>query len=168
MNYANALGLLAISLCVSSNSACRTRKPIYLIEAQLESHLQSLINHCSARGGGFAIGLINVDSEESQLRLGTLKTIANSLQLAIRPMDTVSRFDSNTFAVSIYYENPDAFNVDLFHRLIASIKRHTHQTSDEGKPLNISAGLWHGHELDPQPSAEEVISNAQSSMVSFD
>ncbi|MCP4429921.1 MAG: response regulator [Gammaproteobacteria bacterium] len=131
---------------------------------QLESHLKSLIDHCVSRGGGLAVGLIEVESEDSMLRPGTLKTIANSLQLAIRPMDTVSRFDSNTFAVSIYYDDPEVFNINLFHRLITSIKRHTHQTSDEGKPLKISTGIWYGHELDPQPSTQTIISKVQNSM----
>lgn len=131
--------------------------------AQLESHLQSLIDHCATRGGGLALGLIEVDSKNSPLRLGTLKTIANSLQLAVRPMDLVSRFNINTFAVSMFYADPTAFNIDVFHRLIASIKRHTHATSDEGKPLNISAGIWHAHSFDPQPSVNEVIASAQNS-----
>ncbi len=131
--------------------------------AQLEAHLQSLLDHCATRGGGLALGLIEVDSQNSTLRLGTLKTIANSLQLAVRPMDLVSRFNVNTFAVSIFYTNPAAFNVDVYHRLIASIKRHTRTTSDEGKPLNISVGVWHAHSLDSPPSVNEVIASAQNS-----
>ncbi|NNE62954.1 MAG: response regulator [Gammaproteobacteria bacterium] len=135
---------------------------------QLESHLQSLIDHCSSRGGGLALGLIGVESENSQLRPGTLKTIANSLQLAIRPMDTVSRFDSSTFAVSLYYEDTQAFNADLFHRLIESVKRHTHETSDEGKPLKFSTGIWYGHDLQPPPSVEEIIAKSTNTMRAID
>ncbi len=131
---------------------------------QLESYLQSLIDHCASRGGGLALGLIEVDSKSSPLRPGTLKTIANSLQLAVRPMDLVSRFNVNTFAVPIFYADPLTFNVDVFSRLIANIKRHTHETSDEGKPLNISMGIWHTHALDPQPSVTEVIASAQNSL----
>ena len=134
---------------------------------QFESHLQSLINHCVSRGGGLALALVEVESEDSQLRLGTLKTIANSLQLGVRPMDAVSRFNANTFAVSIYYEDPQAFNADLFHRLIAGVKRHTHETSDEGKPLKISAGIWHSHELDPPPSIQQIISESQNKMTAI-
>ena len=67
-------------------------------------------------------------------------------------------------AVSIFYADPEAFNVEVYHRLIASIKRHTHKTSDEGKPLNISAGVWHGHSLDPQPTVNEVVASAQGSI----
>jgi len=132
--------------------------------AQLETHLQSLIEHCTTRGGGLALGLIEVDSENSPLRLGTLKTISNSLQLAIRPMDLVSRFNVNTFAVSIFYEDPQIFNVSIFHRLIDSIKRHTHETSDQGRPLKISSGIWHGHGFDPQPTINDVIASAQNSL----
>ncbi len=132
--------------------------------AQLESHLQSLIDHCTTRGGGVALGLIEVDSENSPLRLGTLKTIANSLQLAVRPMDLVSRFNVNTFAVSVFFSDTTASSADVIHRLIASIKRHTHATSDEGKPLNISVGIWHSHSFDQQPSVNEVIASAQNSL----
>lgn len=135
---------------------------------QLESHLHSLINHCISRGGGLALGLIAIESGGSNLRPGTLKTIANSLQLGIRPMDMVSRFDSGTFAVSIYYEDPEVFNVDLFDRLIESIKRHTHETSDEGKPLKISIGIWHGHELDSSSSAAEILSKTQTKLKAID
>ena len=60
--------------------------------AQLESHIESLIRHCVGRGGGIGFGLIEVHTENLPLRSGTLKTISNSLQLALRPMDVVSRY----------------------------------------------------------------------------
>jgi len=132
---------------------------------QMESHLQSLIDHSASRGGGLALGLIEVSSEDAKLRLGTLKTIANSLQLASRPLDLVSRFNVNTFAVSIYYQDPLVFNIEMFQRLVSSIKRHTHQTSDEGKRLKMTAGAWHGHEFEPRPTVPEIISAAQNASV---
>jgi len=132
--------------------------------AQLETHLQSMIDHCATRSGGLALGLIEVQLENFQLRLGTLKTIANSLQLALRPMDIVARFNANTFAVSIVYDDPLAFDVVMFDRLISSIKRHTHQTSDEGKPLKINFGIWFSHKFDPQPTVSEVIASTQHTM----
>ena len=131
---------------------------------QMEKHLQSLIDHCSSRGGGLALGLIEVNSEESGLRLGTLKTIANSLQLTLRPMDLLSRLNINTFAVSIFYQDPLVFNLKMFKRLVANIKRHTHQTSDEGKPLQISAGVWQGHDFEITPSVTDIISSAQNAI----
>ncbi len=128
--------------------------------AQLELHIESLIEHCNTRGGGLGVGLIEVNSSGQALRLGTLKTIANSIQLSLRPMDMVSRYNINTFAVSVQYADPDAFNPELFQRLIHNIKRHTMQTSDEGKRLQITVGVWHGHNLDPAPSVSEIISFA--------
>ena len=128
--------------------------------AQLELHIESLIEHCNTRGGGLGVGLIEVSSENGELRLGTLKTIANSIQLSLRPMDMVARFNLNTFAVSLQYQDPQAFNPDLFERLINSIKRHTMQTTDQGKQLHISIGVWHGHDLNPAPSVAEIISLA--------
>lgn len=129
--------------------------------AQLEIHIESLIEHCNTRGGGIGVCLIEVNSSDSELRLGTLQTIANSIQLALRPLDMVSRFNPNTFAVSVQYEDPEVFNPDLFQRLIQNIKRHTLQTTDQGKQLTISIGVWHGHNLDPPPTVAEIIDSAQ-------
>ena len=132
--------------------------------AQLELHIESLIEHCNTRGGGLGVGLIEVSSSNNELRLGTLKTIANSIQLSLRPMDMVSRFNINTFAVSVYYQDPQAFNPDLFDRLIQSIKRHTMQTTDQGKQLHISIGVWHGHQLDETPSTLDILSSAHQAL----
>ena len=127
--------------------------------AQLESHIRSLVSNSVGRGGGLAVGLIEVKSGSSELRPGTLKTISNSLQLALRPMDRVFRFDVNTFAVTIHYQEPDDFNLEMFQRLVDNIKRHTRQTSDQGKQLDMSVGVWHGHGLDPVPSVGEIIAS---------
>jgi len=127
--------------------------------AQLESQIRSLVSNSVGRGGGLAVGLIEVKSGSSELRPGTLKTISNSLQLALRPMDRVFRFDVNTFAVTIHYQEPDDFNLDMFQRLVDNIKRHTRQTSDQGKQLDMAVGVWHGHGLDPVPSVGEIIAS---------
>ena len=129
--------------------------------AQFELHIESMIEHCNARGGGLGIALIEVNTGDKEPRLGTLKTIANSIQLSLRPMDMVSRYDINTFAVLVQYQDPQAFNLGLFDRLIDSIKRHTQQTTDQGRPLQISIGIWHGHELDPAPGLAEIIDLAK-------
>lgn len=128
---------------------------------QLELHLESMIEHCKARGGGLGIALLEVDTGGEQPRLGTLKTIANSIQLSLRPLDMVSRYDLNTFAVLVHYQDPKVFNLGLFDRLIDSIKRHTQQTTDEGNKLQISIGIWHGHELEPAPGLAEIIGYAR-------
>ncbi|MCG6890853.1 MAG: response regulator [Gammaproteobacteria bacterium] len=128
---------------------------------QFELQVESMIEHCNARGGGLGIAMIEVDTGDKEPRLGTLKTIANSIQLALRPMDMVSRYDINTFAVLVHYQDPQAFNLGLFERLIDSIKRHTRQTTDQGRQLQISIGTWHGHELDPAPGLAEIIGNAR-------
>ena len=132
--------------------------------SQFESHVKSLISHSIGRGGGLAVGLIEVRSDSSELRPGTLKTISNSLRLALRPMDMVCRFDINTFAVSIHYQEPGVFNLNMFKRLLDNVKRHTRQTSDQGEQLNISMGVWYGHELDPAPAVEEIITSALESL----
>ncbi len=135
---------------------------------QLEAHVQSLIDHCSSRGGGLALGLIEVSTGNTELRSGTLKTIANSLQLSLRPLDLVSRFNSNTFAISVHYQDPLVFKVEMFQRLISNIKRHTHETSDEGERLQISAGVWQASEFNPCPTVTEAIAGAQNASVVID
>ena len=130
---------------------------------QFDSHVKSLIGHSTGRGGGLAVGLMEVKSDNSELRPGTLKTIANSLRLALRPMDMVSRFDVNTFAISIHYQEPGVFNLNMFKRLVDNVKRHTRQTSDQGEQLKISVGVWYGHQLDPAPTVEEIITSALQS-----
>ncbi len=135
---------------------------------QLEAHLKSLISHSANRGGGLALGLIEINTDNAELRSGTLKAIANSLQLALRPLDMVSRFNGNTFAVSVYYQDPLVFNIEMFQRLISSIKRHTRETSDEGEHLTISAGVWNVHEFDPSPTVAEAITAAQQATVVID
>lgn len=129
--------------------------------AQLELHIEALIEHCKSRGGGLGVSLIEVSSSNNELRLGTLKTIANSIQLSLRPMDMVARFDTSSFAVLVPYQGPDKFNTNIFERLVSSIKRHTMQTTDQGKQLSISIGVWHGHEFDPPPSAQEIIARVR-------
>jgi PleD family two-component response regulator len=133
--------------------------------AQLELHIEALLDHCSTRGGGLGLGLIEVNSSNNQLRPGTLKTISNSIQLSLRPMDMVSRFNINTFAVLVQYQDAEKFNSDLFNRLINSIKRHTMQTTDQGKQLSISIGVWHDHDFDPAPSVAEIIKLAHQACV---
>ncbi len=132
--------------------------------AQLETHLESLVKHCASRGGGIGFGLIEVKAKDSQLRPGTLKTISNSLQLTLRPMDVVSRYNTATFAVSIFYQNPGEFNPKMFQRLIQSVKRHTNQTSDLGQPLKISLGTWYGHNFDPEPMVDDILSAASKAL----
>jgi len=83
--------------------------------------------------------------------------------MALRPMDMVCRFDINTFAVSIHYQEPGVFNLNMFNRLVDNVKRHTRQTSDQGEQLKISVGVWNGHELDPAPTVEEIITSALQS-----
>jgi PleD family two-component response regulator len=128
---------------------------------QFELHVESIIEHCNARGGGLGIALIEVNTGDQEPSPRTLNTVANSIQLALRPMDMVSRYDTKTFAVLVQYQDPQAFNLGLFDRLIDSIKRHTKHTTDQGGQLQISIGIWHGHELDPAPGLAEIIGYAQ-------
>ena len=132
--------------------------------SQFELRVESMIEHCNARGGSLGVALIGVHSSDNELRPGTLKTIANSLQLSLRPMDMVSRLNANTFGVSVQYSDPAQFNSEMFQRLIDSIRRHTQQTSDQGGQLKIAVGVWHSSRLDPAPTVDEVIEAAHQAM----
>lgn len=127
----------------------------------LELHIESVIEHCNARGGGLGVALIEVTTGDNELRLGTIRSIANSIQLSLRPMDLVSRFDSRTFAVSVQYQDPETFSLELFERLAKSIRRHIPQGRDAGEGIRISIGTWHGHSFDPPPSFADIIGAAQ-------
>jgi PleD family two-component response regulator len=135
--------------------------------AQLEAHMETLIEHAATRGGGMGFSLIEINSNDAELRLGTLKTIAHSLQLASRPLDMVARFNLNTFAVAIHYLNPETYNPEMFERLIRNIKRHTRETSDEGKRLKISVGTWHSHFFEPAPTVSDITTAAQQACVNI-
>lgn len=127
---------------------------------QLEQQIESVIEHCNARGGGLCVALISVNTGTDELQTTTLKTVASTIQLSLRPMDMVSRYNTNTFAVLVHYQDPQAFSLDMFDRLTDNIKRQTQQTS--GQPqLKISLGTWHGHELDPAPTLGEIIAQAR-------
>ena len=131
---------------------------------QFDLRVESLIEHCNARGGSLGVAMIRIHPEDGELRPGTLKTIANSLQLSLRPMDMVARFNVNTFAVSVQYNDPAQFNAEMFQRLIDSIRRHTLQTSDQGGQLKIAVGVWHSDQLDPAPTVDEVIEASHQAM----
>ena len=128
---------------------------------QLEQQIEALIVHCNARGGGLCVALIEINSGAPELRTGTLKTIANSIQLSLRPMDLVARYNKNTFAVLVHYQDPEAFNLDMFDRLIDNIQRQSQPTTEHGTDLQISLGIWHGHELDPEPGMADIIEHAK-------
>lgn len=137
-------------------------------KTQFEAHFESLIAHCNTRGGGIGLALIEVGSSGTDLRMGTLKTISNSLQLALRPLDLVSRISPNTFAVSIQFQDPSLFDAAMFQRLIKNVKRHTRETSDLGKQLKFLLGIWYGHDLDPGLTVTDVVARARDALKPID
>lgn len=137
---------------------------------QFERALESMIVHCESRGGGIAVGLIRVDVKNDgtdadamhKLRAGTLRTISNALQLVLRPMDEIARYDSFTFAIGLIYADQYLFNTDMFTRSTTSILKHTHLLSDQGKKLNLSMASWNTHQFDPLPSVEFVLEQTEA------
>ncbi len=135
---------------------------------QLEITLNAMIDHCEARGGGVALCLIRINTAEGGehdcLRRGTLRTISNSLQLVLRPMDQIVRYDDCTFAIALIYSDPDEFNPDMFERSTASILHHTHQFSDQGEKLLISTSIWHSHEFDNIPEIPQILTDTEANL----
>jgi len=143
---------------------------------QLERALESMINHCETRGGGLALALIriNIDSssedsqEKRQLRSGTLRTISNALQLVLRPMDEIARYDHCTFAIALIYGGEENFNTGMFERSTTSILKHTHLLTDQGKKLKLSISNWYSSEFNPLPDIQQILLEAESNLHPID
>ncbi len=143
---------------------------------QLEKTMDSMINHCETRGGGLAVALIrlNIDDpgsdpmELNKIRKGTLRTVSNSLQLVLRPMDQIARYDKYTFAIALVYADHNTFNLEMFERSTRSILKHTHQLSDQGKKLNLSMGTWNTEQFDPMPKVSDVLLQTESNLRPLD
>ncbi len=142
---------------------------------QLKRSLSSMFEHCKTRGGGVAICMIRVNIEGDQedsntkkpkqfIRKGTLRTISNSLQLVLRPLDQIVRFDEFTFAIALIYANKESFNSDMFERTTASVLKHTHLYTDQGEKLTLSMSTWFEDELDPSPDIDEVLQDVESNL----
>lgn len=141
---------------------------------RLKHCLSSMITHCESRGGGMSLCLIRInvdkggDKEESaemaRLRKGTLRTIANSLQMVLRPMDQIARYDDCTFAIAIIYADNSNQNFSMFERSTRSILKHTHQYSDQGKKLSISMSTWSSDQFDPLPMVEDILDQAETDL----
>lgn len=137
---------------------------------QLERCLDSMIGHCETRGGGLAVALIRVETEENvnqsgqAVRKGTLRTISNSLQMVLRPMDQIARFDHNTFAIALLFADKNNFNNDMFERSTSSILKHTHQISDQGKKLKLSMSTWSTDVFDPIPAVMDILDQTEQSL----
>lgn len=143
---------------------------------QLERSMEAMLSHCESRGGGFATALIRIEADPlendetgvGKLRKGTLRTVSNSLQLVLRPLDQIARFDDNTFAIALVYADLLTFSPDMFERSTGSILKHTHQVSDQGEKLNLSMSTWHTDEFDPTPEVNDILSEVEKNLRPLD
>ena len=125
-----------------------------------ELQVESMIEHCSTRGGGLGVALVRMHYEDKDLPASLLRAMANSLQLSLRPLDVISRFDSNTFAIAIDCRNPGQLNAGLFQRRLHETPQQLRYPPGQPPELKISVGIWYSNELDPAPTIEEVIKAA--------
>lgn len=140
---------------------------------QLKISLAAMISHCETRGGGISLCLIRVNTEKDPdqdncVRKGTLRTISNSLQLVLRPMDQIARYDDCTFAIAILYNEQSNFNPDMFERSTASILKHTHLLTDQGKRLSLSISNWHSDQFDPPPVIQDIFNSVEKGLKPID
>jgi PleD family two-component response regulator len=138
---------------------------------QLERSMDSMISHCETRGGGIAVALIRLDIDDNQdnesraeIRKGTLRAVSNSLQLVLRPMDQIARYDDNSFAIALVYADQNVFNINMFERSTASILRHTHLISDQGRKLKLSMATWSTDQFDPAPEVNTILQEVQNNL----
>jgi hypothetical protein len=130
-----------------------------------------MLNHCQARGGGVAVGMVRVDvdskntaTKRPDLSSGTLRTISNSMQMALRPRDEVTRLDDHSFAIALIYSAEDAFTSNMFERSFTSIHKHTRLMSDRGQALQLSCASWHSSSFDPMPDSQQILNQVESSL----
>jgi len=129
-------------------------------KAFLHKQLDAMIQHCATRGGALGLGIIRLTDKNKQaitLRKGTLRTIANSLKLVVRPLDTVCRLNSSEFAIAFPVENIESFNADMFPRLLNNIKNRTREMDDTGQSLLFLSHLHLTDDLELLPTSQSII-----------
>ena len=136
---------------------------------QLERSMDAMVSHCQSRGGGLAVALIRIevyrtDAEPTALRKGTLRTISNSLQLVLRPLDQIARYDANSFAIALVYADHLTFDINMFERSTRSILRHTHAKTDRGENLRLSMSTWNTDQFDNPPSVEDILLSTEQGL----
>ncbi len=130
---------------------------------QLLRVLDDMFLHCKSRGGSVGISLVRLelaDADGARRRMiskGTLRTVSNSIQRVVRPLDQVARYDENSFAIAILLSDPSVFNTAMFERSTDSILRHTRETTDDGHRLHISSTSGHIESFDPLPDANRYL-----------
>ncbi len=135
---------------------------------QLLRSLGDMFRHCESRGGGVGITLIRLELIDVSgparrvISKGTLRTVSNSIQQVVRPLDQVARYDDNSFAIAVLFADPAIFNPDMFERSTRSILRHTREMTDDGHRLGISSASSHIEHFDPSPDANRYLFELES------
>lgn len=149
------------------NSSLIDRESGLANKTYLIKQLDSMVQQCATRGGGLGLGIIKLTDTNNnaiKLRKGTLRTIANSIKLVTRPLDTICRLDHSGFAIALHLEQYNKFNPDMFGRLLENIKNRTREMDDTGKSLNFLSHLHLTSDLTDIPSAESIIDTAVSGL----
>lgn len=137
---------------------------------QLLRAMTDMFRHCASRGGSVGVALVRLELADvtgpgrRRISKGTLRTVSNSIQQVVRPLDQVARYDENSFAIAILFADPAVFNPAMFERSTDSILRHTRETTDDGHRLHISATSGHIEHFDPAPDANRYLFELEANL----
>ncbi len=138
--------------------------------AQLERTIEAMIAHCETRGGGLAVALIQLSlpaaEDEAPVKIpkGTLRSISHAIQLALRPLDLIARYDNHTFAIALTYAQQDNFQPEIFERSIASILKHNNQKTDQGRDLQVSMSFVVKQVFEPIPEVADILQEVEEGL----
>ena len=143
--------------------------------AQLERTIEAMIAHCETRGGGLAVALIQLalpstEEDEAPVKIpkGTLRSISHAIQLALRPLDLIARYNEHTFAIALTYAQQDNFQPDIFERSIASILKHNNQKTEHGRDLQVAMGFVIRQHFEPIPEVADILHEAEEELQPLD
>ncbi|MDJ0832827.1 MAG: diguanylate cyclase, partial [Gammaproteobacteria bacterium] len=137
---------------------------------QLERTIEAMIAHCETRGGGLAVALIQLSlpaaEDEAPVKIpkGTLRSISHAIQLALRPLDLIARYDNHTFAIALTYAQQDNFQPEIFERSIASILKHNNQKTDQGRDLQVSMSFVVKQVFEPIPEVADILQEVEEGL----
>jgi len=128
---------------------------------QFIEHLDRSIQQNIARAGKLAVCLIQVDSlsketAKKELPGKVLRSISTSLQLVLRPLDIICRFNQNSFAICFNFPEKETFDPGLSDRLQHAVFQQYRYISKPETELTLNINFWH-EKLNQGHSAEQII-----------
>jgi len=151
-----------------TNLACMDSETGLPNRLQLIEQLNNLREHCSTRGGGYSVLMLELAEPSHNLPLNTHRAVASALRLVLRPLDMVSREGKNRYVVVYQYANPHLFSPLAVVRTLDSLIQHSNalQTVEQAQALRTHE--WRYQPNQPVPQASEVLDLCQDSLQAYD